>query len=346
MALRIDIKGHITDLQAKLSEAKGRLSRFASSVKSRLMGIGGALAGAFAITRIISGLNRLKDEMDEIGKSAKAIGVSAETFQEMKFAAKLAGVEMSKLKMSMGALGAFMLQAANGGKIQSAVLKRLSLDYDALSKMKPEEQFKLITKALDGVSNATERVGLARSVFGRSGMDLLLVAREYEKSVQAIRAGGGIISNEEIAKAEELNDQIATMATRMKAVIANTGFFSGINDFLKVGFVKSDHLVREAYGKPITKAMVDAAKKGRQEAGKDIKAIFDEGKKKNTAAKSVIADQVIADQFRRIGATSFGNQFSNQENKIDELNKSMTIVAEATNSINRKTPEVNQGGKF
>lgn len=368
MALKIDIKGQVSDLKAKVGQARASLKSFAASAKANFLKVGAAIAGAFAITRIVSMARSLVDEMDQIGKASKGIGVTAETFQEMAFAAKLAGVPMEKLKLSMGALAAFMLQAANKGRIQTAVLKRLGLEYKALSQMKPEDQFKAITKSLDGVANATERVGLARSLFGRSGMDLLLVAREYDEAVKKIRSGGGIITAEDIKAAEKFNDQLALMEKRLKARATKSGLLAWLNDIAKTigdkglfdfsrplskGLLTgeglggtSEEAVAAAHGEKISKKMVEGAKKTLEEAklGKDIADVFDAEKAGAGAGRK---DRFRVDELRRIGAAGLGpGGMGGPDPVTDAVAYWLPLVLSAAKDINRKTPEINDGGRY
>ena len=367
MALRIDIKGHINDLRAKLARAKSGIRNFASSVTARLGGVAAAFAGAFAVHRIISGIRSLINEMDEIGKKSKALGVGVETFQEMSFAAKIAGVSMQQLSKGMGAMASFMLMAANNGKTQLAILDKLGLKYDDLAKMKPEEAFRRITKAIDEVGSAQERVGISKQIFGRAGVDLLNVARGYESAVQSIRNAGGIITEEDIRNAERFNDELALAGQKFKAGVAKSGFTTLLADladrFNKEGLFDFDKSLKrgvltpladvadeinEKFGKAITPEEVAAKRKSAAEtkAAKTLKQAFDEV---STSAKSAQkADRLKVDQFRRIGATAFGNQMANTsvEARLMEMEMWMRLVAESTQGINRKTPEVNQGGKF
>jgi hypothetical protein len=369
MALRIDIKGHITDLQAKLARAKSGIRNFASSVKSRLMGVASAFAAAFVVHRIVSGIRSLMNEMDDLGKKSKALGVGVETFQEMTFAAKIAGVSVQALSKGMGAMSSFMLMAANSGKTQLAILNKLGLEYEDLARMKPEEAFRRITKAIDGVASAQERVGISKQIFGRAGVDLLNVARGYDEAVDLIRSKGGIISEEDIQAAEKFNDAMATIWQTIKAGIGKSGLAQLLADFAQgvsdKGFIKTSNRlmydllsfgatsdtgeeeIRKRFGGTIKKTDVATAAKAEAEknAAKTLKESFDEVT--NSAKAGAKAASIKIDQFRRIGATSFGNGGMGDMSKADaDQTRWLRIVAENTRNINRKTPEVNDGGKY
>jgi len=188
MALKIDIKGNISDMRAKLSQAGASVRKFGrvvrvvawraekrfqklgktinQSLKNSFGGIGakaiGAVGGFFAIRQVTSMAKALVDEMDKIGKASDRLGITAEAYQEMAFAAQLAGVSMERFTLAMSALGPFMLNAAKAGTKQARVLDVLKLGYKDLAALNPEGQFKAITKFLAWLGITTKR--LERSV--------------------------------------------------------------------------------------------------------------------------------------------------------------------------------------
>jgi len=103
MALKIDIKGNVSDLRAKLGQANGALSGFASKVKAKFVAVGAAIIAAFAFNKIKNSITGLIDEMDKIGKASDRIGITTKAYQEMSFAAELAGVTMERFTLAMSA---------------------------------------------------------------------------------------------------------------------------------------------------------------------------------------------------------------------------------------------------
>jgi hypothetical protein len=364
MALRIDIKGHISDFKSKLARARGALRNFASGITSTFASIGSTILAAFAFSRLIAGFKSLLSELDKIGKASKSMGLEPEKFQEMAFAAKLAGVEMKQLEKAMGAMASFMFLAASGGKAQERILKALGLTYDSLAKMKPDKQFQQITKAIDGMASATDRMGISKQVFGRAGVDILNMARSYDQAVEQIRSKGGIISKEDIESAEKFNDEWALIVKRVKAAVAETGLLQvaaqtaaeankkGIVDALGKllfnfqTFSIFDNMdvsdeIREKFGKPISQAIRESAMKGLEEAklGKTLKDAFSE-------AGKALADSVKVDQFRRIGAIARPGDAFGGDKGAREIVRAIRPMISATENIDRKTPEINNGGKF
>ncbi|MDD5596924.1 MAG: hypothetical protein PHV82_03200, partial [Victivallaceae bacterium] len=76
-------------MSAVLNRAGSRLKKFAAgavqTIKKYAMGFGLGAAGMVAITK------KIIDNADAIGKSAKRLGVSAEFYQKLSFAAERSG---------------------------------------------------------------------------------------------------------------------------------------------------------------------------------------------------------------------------------------------------------------
>ena len=372
MALRIDIKGHISDLKAKLGQARASVSKFGSMVGSKLVALassfGATLLGMFAFRSLITHARGLINHLDKIGKASAALGVSTKVYQEMAFAAQLAGSSMEKFKLAMSAMGPFMLNAAAGGRTQAAVLERLNLNYKELSQLKPEEQFRAITAELDKVANATERVGLARAVFGRAGLDVLNMARNLETARN--RLAGSIISEQDIAAAESFNDEMALLYKRFQALAVGSGAIRKLAEemeylnkqtkqyilhllFIKTGIPQAleklnflitpeDQIIANENKGLTEKERKDRVKRREElKAAKDIKQVFDA-----MGGKGGGGDRERYDQFRRIGALGgFSGGGGQPTPVLSFLEQWGPLVRASVEDINRKTPDVDPGGR-
>jgi hypothetical protein len=382
MALRIDIKGHISDLRAKLSQAGNALNKFSQSVKSKMAAVGtqvlASLAGAFALHSIKTQITSLIDEMDKIGKASDRLGVSTKAYQEMAFAAKLAGVTMERFTLAMSALGPFMLNAANGASRQAKALKVLNVDYAELSKMAPEKQFNTITKAIDELANATERVGISRLIFGRAGFEVLGMAANMEAAKKRIE--DGIISEKDIRAAEDFNDTLAAMSTKLKAVAANSGALRAVAEILKNfegggagalaqaarldpvtgpfmalgGLIGSNATIanlQKSTAEEIDKLNKggpgDAARRAADRQAANVAEAF-----AASTGGGGMRERFRVDQLRRIGAlpgagpgTGDGPILSMATN-LEKLVEIIPPIAQAATAINLKTPPPNKDGKF
>jgi len=244
--LKIKIGADDKEVGQKLAQVKSKFGKFAKDLRGGLntaFGAGGSALSFVAITRMFSGVI---DKMDQIGKSARALGVTAEGYQKIGFAARRANMPQDRLNMSFQRMANFMHGASQGGEKQKQILSRLGLEYGSLLKMKPDEQFIAIGKAIDKVTNATERLALANKIYGRGARDVLNMVRGYEGVASELEGKGGIVSDDDIKAAEDFKDKVETMKTRGFAAAARYGLLQTL----------------DALARPIGKMMDRGTKKG------------------------------------------------------------------------------------
>lgn len=104
-------------------------------------------------------------EVDRIGESAAAIGVSTEFLSGMEYAAERSGVSIETLGAG---LNKFTLALGNGSK----GLEAIGLDIEDLQRMKPEAAFLKTIDALNKIENPTQRAAAAFKIFGKSAIEM------------------------------------------------------------------------------------------------------------------------------------------------------------------------------
>jgi hypothetical protein len=151
---------------------------------------------------------------DEIAKSSMRLGVSAESLQEWRYAAKLSGIEAGEMSGALTILQRNLAGAASGGKEQADVFSKLKVKVkDAHGQIRTMDD--LLPDIAEGISklkNPTEKAGVAMKLFGRSGTQLLPLLNEGREGVAKLRAEfaelGGGMETETVKASEELNDEI------------------------------------------------------------------------------------------------------------------------------------------
>jgi len=221
--LKIKIGAEDKELKQKLAQSKNRIGKFAKDMKAALGTVFGTASSLFTVAFITRSFGGLIDKMDQIGKSARALGVTAEGYQKIAYAARRANMPQDRLNMSFQRMANFLQASSQEASKQADMLGRLGLSYGGLIKMKPDAQFIAIGKAIDGVANATERLSLANKIYGRGARDVLNMVRGYEGMAQELKSRGGIISDEDIQSAEEHKDQVETLKSRIQATSSKFG---------------------------------------------------------------------------------------------------------------------------
>ena len=172
----------------------------------------GALIAAMAFKKMYDGIVAVARTGDEIAKTSKRIGISAEAYQELNFAAERSGVSQSAFTSSLEKLNKNVgdLQAGSG-QLRSILLKtNPALASQLKNVTSNEEAFNLMVKAVKSAPNAIQKASLAQAAFGRSGMEMINLLNEGPAGIEALREElrkyNGVLSNEAAAKAEAFMD--------------------------------------------------------------------------------------------------------------------------------------------
>ncbi|MCL2381336.1 MAG: hypothetical protein FWC64_07045 [Treponema sp.] len=157
---------------------------------------------------------------DRFAKTARQIGMCAETLQELEYAARQSGGTAKGLTSSLQRLNRNVGDVRNG---TGALTKHLGANNQAmLDQLKNvnsnEEAFNLLLGAIRDAPDEFERAQLAYAAFGRAGQEMILLAKEGADGIAELRGEArrfGIISNETAAQAEEF----ATAQDRLRQAI-------------------------------------------------------------------------------------------------------------------------------
>jgi len=185
--------GVYTGDAAKGVEAMGKALDFA--VKASL-----ALGAA-----MVAMTQKTAETGDAAAKTARSVGMTAETFQELDYAAKQSGVNnlsgsLQKLNKNMSGLrdGSGSLVTALKGN-NDALLNQLK------TVNSNEEAFDLMMQAIREAPDEFTRTQIATAAFGNAGHDMINMALSGADGIAALREEAqrfGIISNESAAASE------------------------------------------------------------------------------------------------------------------------------------------------
>lgn len=171
-------------------------------------------AALMGIRSIVEETRILADEMD---KTAIQLGISAQSLEEFRFAAGLAGVGAQEMSLALGMLQKNALEASQGSKSMEEDFARLGITVtDSSGKLKSAEQLILeMADGLNALESDTEKVGLSLSLMGRSGKKLLPLFTEGAKGIEAMRQEarelGGVFGKELIKNAVQLTDDMSRL---------------------------------------------------------------------------------------------------------------------------------------
>lgn len=192
----------------------------AVGVKALSMAVKTLLAPLLIVTSLVSifaAFGRSARELDEAGKTARRLGMSMTSFQNMGQVAEEAGVSMGQ----MGTLLTFMTRnlgnLANGSASAQKAFGRLGLTMADLQGLSPERQFELVSQRIMALPTAAERTTAAMAIFGRQGaMAMGLIADASSGAISEVaklREQLGLnLTDTQVKGIEMMNDAVGRMS--------------------------------------------------------------------------------------------------------------------------------------
>jgi hypothetical protein len=215
--LAVILNAKTKDFEKGMQRARKGTSGMSSALKSlRNILIGGA---------IIQGFRSIIGEIDELGKTSQKLGIGVEALQALELAGKQSGVEINQVRMGIQRMTRRIAEAAQGTGEAVKALNELGLSAEALAAMSPDQQFQSIADAMAGVANQSDKVRLGFKLFDAEGVALIntldqLGQQSLTSLEDELRASGALLSEEMVAKVEEANTKLGTLATKIKGQLA------------------------------------------------------------------------------------------------------------------------------
>jgi len=177
--------------------------------------IGAGIAAVAAMTQ------KTAEMGDQFAKSSRLVGMTAEQFQELDYAAKMSGVK--DINGHLLKLNTTLNDVKNGTGNLTKYLK----DNDAQlltqvqSAKNNEQAFMLLMDAIKKAPNELAKAELATAAFGKSGQEMVLMAEAGAEGIAALREEAqkyGVISNEAAANSEAFLDAQARLKAALTGV--------------------------------------------------------------------------------------------------------------------------------
>lgn len=248
----------VTSGLKKVSSASARMAKDISVA---------ATAATASIVGMGYALSQQTQKIDDVAKTARKLGTSVATLQELQYAAEISGVSTTTLNMAMQRLTRRVSEAASGFGEAKGALRELGLNAAKLEKMPLDQQMAVLADAFQDVESEADKVRLAMKLFDSEGVALvntLGIGSEGLREMAAEANNLGIVLTDiEAARFEEMNDQITRMqfaasaaATTFTAELMPVieGIFTGFADagygastFQKAA-INAAHAVIKVYG--------------------------------------------------------------------------------------------------
>ena len=126
--------------------------------------------------------------IDTIAKLSDRLNISTEAFTGLQHAAAITGVENAVFAKSMEKMLDSISKANQGLTTNIKAFDELGLSAKDLELLDAEQQFKAIADAMGGVKTATDRMRIARDIFGRGGAGLVNTLALGSKGLERLQA--------------------------------------------------------------------------------------------------------------------------------------------------------------
>lgn len=232
-ALKLNKSFRAFGREAGLSKINAGFSRMSESVRgvgASLTGAIGkmtALAGLVVGGGIVAGTKNLVNMAEELGQTAKLLGITTDHLQKLRFAAETSGVSMSTLDISLRKMSREAAAAA-GGQLNdiSKVFKTFNIDPKFDGEMKSTMQ--LMDQFADLIMNTAEekdKLLIAKAIFGDDGALMVKLmgqgAAGLKKVGDDLENAGGLISKDTIDKATKFNFVLALVKRQGQSLFAS-----------------------------------------------------------------------------------------------------------------------------
>lgn len=205
---------------AQSAPGMGRLISVFGKLPPQAVVVVGALAAVGAAT---VGLGKKTLELgvqtattyDEIGKNARALGVSVESYQRLAYAMRQGGVADAQFSDALKTLNQKMDEAAQGSQEARQSFKNLGVSVSDIKSKNPEEIFLQLSDGIAKIDDPAKRAKASMQLFGGSGMRVAEAMRGGSDALRQLgkdaEKSGNVLSSEQTQLAEDTTAAIERM---------------------------------------------------------------------------------------------------------------------------------------
>lgn len=213
------VDGFVTRTDRSLKRAEDRFKAFEKGASSALSRVGAVMAGAFTVKANLDVL----EKAGELRTYADAAGLTAERFQELRFAFAATGVSQEEFGRAMGTFARNMgeLQANTGGFYEFLRQSLPTVEAQLRNARSQDEAFVILAEAVRRLDSDQARATLTQKAMGEQGFKTISVMKGGAAALAEASARArehGILTNENAEAAEKLSRQY----NEFKSVIETT----------------------------------------------------------------------------------------------------------------------------
>lgn len=236
--------------------------KFEAGIKRANMGLTKMRANAMSATKSLKGMHvgiaglvgvagfgaMIKSSLaagDAIGKMSDRLNISTESLSAFRHLVELNGESTENFEKSITRMARSIGEAERGFGTGKKAFEDLGISLDMLLGKSADEQFLIISDAINNVESSAQQASIASDIFGRSGVGLLNTIAQgrdgFKSAKEEVDKYGLALSRVDAAMIEAANDAILRSQQVMKgaALTATTQLAPYIeqvaNEFVKLG---------------------------------------------------------------------------------------------------------------
>lgn len=189
----------------RLVSVFGKLPPQAAIVVGALAAVGAATVGVGKKTLELG--IQTATTYDEIGKNARALGISVESYQRLAYAMRQGGASDAQFSDALKTLTQKMDEAASGSKEARANFAKLGVSLADVRSKNPEEIFLQLADGIAKIDDPVQRAKTSMTLFGGSGMRIAEAMRGGSEALRQLgkdaEKSGNVLSEEQTQLAED-----------------------------------------------------------------------------------------------------------------------------------------------
>ena len=197
----------VNDAFAKTNSDLQKFGKSMQKVGASFAAVGGAITAALGVA-----IKSLANAADVADDTAKRTGLTVEAVQELGYVAKMTGSNLATVEVALRTMQKGLTDSGTESAAFTSALETLGLSLAELRAMNPQAQFDALSQAIAGVTDPSQRAGLAMTVFGRAGTALLPMLAEGADGIAKLKDEAhkyGYVMSQEVAEAgSNFNDNL------------------------------------------------------------------------------------------------------------------------------------------
>jgi len=226
----------IDNVSNELKEINNNISSQTSSMKTNFgalstamkeVGVSMLAMGTAIVTQLTLITKSYVDAGTKLTELSETLGISTDSLSQWGYVAEQNGTTLDALSSHIVYLSRSITDVSGGSGVAQKAIADLGLSLSALQGMNTEEQFRTVTEAIANQSNATERLALTTSIFGRGAMDLLPIISQgtagINAEMQQAQALGIVMGGQSATAAQSFSRAVTDLKDSFKGLADTIG---------------------------------------------------------------------------------------------------------------------------